>query len=155
VADAERPGGTAREPRLAALLDAYRGIAGRYEELESLSRREHEMLLAGAALSDVKAILDTKKSILEDVRRREEGVSEAKTWWSRVRRDLPAAETRELREVLDGVSRRLEEALALEAECRALLEGATTFRTRGAPSAKAARISAGAAYGRSAPGGPR
>lgn len=155
MAEENRRPAAATDPRLRALASAYRDIDRRYGELEALSRREHERLLAGAPIGEVKEILGKKRRLLEGIRTEEERVAEAKSWWSRVRRDLPAAETHELRDVLDGVARRIERALALEGECRTLLERAAAFRRPGAPSADAARLSASTAYGRSPSGGAR
>lgn len=143
------------DPRLAALAAAYRGIERRYAELEELSRQQHELLAGGAGLPEVRSLLERKRTLLDSIRTEEARVTEEKSWWSRARRDLPGHETRELLRVLDGVSARIERALALEAECRALLTASTGFRAAGAPAPDAARLRATAAYGRGSAGGMR
>lgn len=143
------------DPRLGALAAAYRGIERRYAELEALSRRQHELLAGGAGLPEVRSLLERKRTLLDSIRTEEARVAEEKSWWSRVRRDLPAHETRDLLRVLDGVSDRIERALALEADCRALLTASTGFRAAGAPAPGTARLNATAAYGRGSVGGAR
>ncbi len=143
------------DPRLDALAAAYRGIERRYAELEDLSRRQQELLAGGAGLAEVRSLLERKRTLLDSIRTEEARVAEAKSWWSRVRGDLPAHETRELLRVLDGVSARIERALALESECRALLTASAGFRTAGPAAPDAARLRATAAYGRGSAGGMR
>ena len=155
MAESARRSGAVPDPRLRALTSAYRGIERRYDELERLSRREHALLSAGAALGEVRAVLEEKRTLIETIRTEEGRVAEAKSWWSRVRGDLPAHETRELLDLLDAVSRRIERALALESDCRALLSGTAGFRVAAPPSPAAARLSAAAAYGRGPAGGAR
>lgn len=155
MVDPSRGAAPAPDPRLAALAAAYRGIDRRYAELEALSRREQELLEGGAGLAEVRSLLERKRQILDGIRTEEARVTEEKSWWTRARRDLPAAETRELLRILDAVSGRIERALALESECRALLSHAAGFRAAGAPAPAAARLSATAAYGRGSAGGLR
>jgi hypothetical protein len=157
VADATGRSPRPTDGRIRLLASTYEGIARRYDELESLSRREHELLAGGGAMSAVQEILQSKRELLARIRAEEESVAETKSWWTRARRTLPPAETRELLDVLDAVSRRIERALAIEADCRALLARSTAFRANGAPSSGAARLSAAAAYHReqTAPGGGR
>jgi hypothetical protein len=130
---------TARSPRavdgrIRLLAATYGEIARRYEELESLSRREHDLLVVGGAMSEVHSILERKRDVLSRIRADEESVSETKTWRTRARRALPPAETRELLDVLDAVSQRIERALALESDCRALLARSPALRAGAAPS---------------------
>lgn len=143
--------------RIRLLATTYGEIARRYDDLEVLSRREHELLATGAAMAAVHEILQRKRDVLAQIRADEESVGEMKNWWTRARRTLPPTETRELLDVLDAVSRRIERALALEADCRALLARTTAFRASAVPSPEATRLSATAAYGRerSTPGGAR
>ena len=155
MADGPHRAPVAPDPRLRALTGAYRGIERRYRDLERLSQREHELLTAGAALGEVRAVLEEKRTLIDSIRMEEARVAEAKSWWSRVRGELPAHQTRELLDLLDTVSRRIETALALESDCRALLSGAAGFRVVTPPSTGAVRLSAAAAYGRGTPGGAR
>lgn len=98
-------------------------------------------------MSEVQGVLARKRDILAQIRADEESVAETKSWWTRARRTLPPAETRVLLEVLDDVSRRIEQALSLESECRALLASRTAFRTPPIASTSA-RLSATNAYAR-------
>jgi hypothetical protein len=146
---AETTGRPARaaDGRIRLLAATYGAIARRYDELESLSRREHELLAKGGSMSEVQKILARKRDILGEIRADEESVAETKSWWTRARRTLPAAETRVLLDVLDDVSRRIEQALSLEGECRALLASRTAFRAPQIASTSA-RLSATSAYAR-------
>jgi hypothetical protein len=141
-----RPARTA-DGRIRLLAQAYGAIARRYDELDSLSRRERELLTSGGPMSEVQEILARKRDILTEIRTDEESVAETKTWWTRARRTLPPAETRVLLDVLDDVSRRIEQALSLEGECRALLAGRSAFRAPQIASTSA-RLSATNAYAR-------
>jgi hypothetical protein len=133
--------------RIRLLTSTYGAIAARYDELEALSVRQRDLLSAGRAMSEVQALLARKRDLLNQIRAEEEGVAEMKTWWARARRTLPPVETRELMDVLDSVSRRIERALSLEAECRALLASRSAFRAA-APSVAGAALSARSAYAR-------
>ena len=146
---AETTGRPARaaDGRIRLLAATYGAIARRYDELESLSRREHALLTSGGAMSEIHGILARKRDILAEIRTEEESVAETKTWWTRAKRTLPPAETRVLLDVLDDVSRRIEQALSLEGECRALLASRTAFRAPQIASTSA-RLSATNAYAR-------
>jgi hypothetical protein len=145
----------APEERIRTLARIYREIEERYAEIEALSRREHDLLSAGAPIGEVHEILHRKRELMGRIRADEEGASEHRAWWSRVKRELPADATRELLSVLDEVSRRIERSLALEAECRALLERAMAFRAGPLRTAASARLTAAGAYGSDRSGGSR
>lgn len=110
--------------RVRALTAAYRAIAERYAAVEALSRREQELLETPDALDEVRAVLEQKRALLAEIRREEEKISSDPDAWHACAGDLAPHATRDLVAALDEVSRRIERSLALEAECRALLERA-------------------------------
>lgn len=102
-----------------SVTSAYRRIADRYADVEALSLRAHELLASREAIAEVRAVLERKQALLGEIRREE----------ARVSLDLGAGEksgSPDLAAILDEISRRIERSLALEAECRALLESSMT-----------------------------
>ena len=145
-------------PRLRKLVDAYRGILARYEEIVDLSREERRLLAEHEPIGGVNTILHEKKRLLAEIRAEEERVTGAREWWKKVRRSLPPRDGKDLLSLLDAISRCVEMSLALEGECRELLTrtaawGAPRVQV-GSASARAAGASAAAAYSR-ASGGDR
>lgn len=110
--------------RIARLGEAYGAILEGYRELERLSRWESRTLREGGDLAKVNAILREKKTILREIRAEEERVTGEREWWKKSRRSLPPASCRDLLSLLDAISRTIESTVALEAECRALLQDA-------------------------------
>ena len=128
--------------RIRLLSATYGEIARRYDELEALSRRQRELLAAGGATSEVRSLLQRKRDVLALIRADEESVAETKVWWTRARRTLPPLEAGGLLEALDAVAQRIERALALESDCRALLARSAASRNGAVPSTDAAPPSA-------------
>lgn len=141
--------GTSGERRIALLTETYRGNLARYREIERLAREERRRLREGRPVAEVNEVLRAKRDILREIRAEEERVTGAREWWKKARRSLPPGSGRELLSLLDAISRTIEGTVALEAECRALLEG--TLLWGGAPPAtrgSGAALAAAAAYGR-------
>lgn len=139
--------------RVARLTSAYRFILERYEEIERLSADERDLLLDPTGeIRRVNDVLSRKKVVLAEIREEEARVKGAREWWKKVRRTLPAGAGRDLLSLLDAISRSVERLLALEAECRRLLEQKTAWgrKDQPTPSPAGARIGANAAYGRAA-----
>lgn len=138
--------------RIALLTETYRGNLARYREIERLSREERRRLREGRPIADVNEVLRAKRDILREIRAEEERVTGAREWWKKARRSLPPGSGRELLSLLDAISRTIEDAVALEAECRALLEGTLAWGAPppGSPGSGAA-VAAAAAYGRGLP----
>ena len=135
--------------RIRRLTEAYRAILTRYERIQELARRERSHLLDGRPLDEVNAILREKKSVLAEIRHEEDQVTVAREWWKKARRTVPPAACRDLLALLDEISKRIEAILALESECRALLE--RTVAWGGASLGPGAPNAAGAAaYARGA-----
>jgi hypothetical protein len=154
VVDPARNGSGA--PRLRELVDAYRGILARYEEIVDLSREERRLLAEREPIGGVNTILHEKKRLLAEIRAEEERVTGAREWWKKVRRSLPPRDGQDLLSLLDAISRCVETSLALEGECRDLLTRTTAW---GAPpvapghvATRAAGVNAAAAYARAAGG---
>jgi len=139
--------------RVAQLTASYRSILERYEEIERLSGRERDVLRRpDGAIREVNEVLAHKKQLLAEIRDEEARVKGAREWWKKVRRTLPAEAGRDLLSLLDAISRSVERLLALESECRRLLEQRTAWgmQDQPAPSAAGLRVGASAAYGRTA-----
>jgi hypothetical protein len=144
---ADSGNGAPAESRLARLRTAYGTILEGYRELERLSRREVRTLRERGEIAKVNAILREKKSVLRGIRAEEERVTGEREWWKKSRRSLPPASCRDLLSLLDAISRTIESAVALEAECRALLQDAV--RPAGAaPRLAASPRAAALAYAR-------
>ncbi|GJM44906.1 MAG: hypothetical protein DHS20C21_17480 [Gemmatimonadota bacterium] len=139
--------------RVARLTAAYRSILAHYEEIERLSEEERDVLLEPTGeIHRVNEVLARKKAVLAEIRDEEERVKGAREWWKKVRRTLPPGAGRDLLSLLDAISRAVERLLALESECRRLLEQKTAWgrNQQPVPSAAGARFGANAAYGRTA-----
>ena len=151
---------SSRQDRLAELVAAYRGILRRYQEIVALSLEERDRLAEGEAIEKVNDLLRQKKTVLTQIRVEEERVASAREWCKKVRRSLPRQDGQELLSLLDAISQCVEQSLALETECRALLTRATAWAvprvapTNGAPETTAG-VQALNAYGQAAAGGSR
>lgn len=141
-------------PRLRELVDAYRGILARYEEIVELSREERRLLAEREPIAGVNTILHEKKRLLVEIRAEEERVTGAREWWKKVRRSLPPRDGQDLLSLLDAISRCVETSLALEGECRELLTRSAAWGRPPvtAEPARAAGVNAAAAYARTAGG---
>jgi hypothetical protein len=137
--------------RIERLRDAYGAILERYRELERLSRRELRTLREQGEIAKVNALLREKKSILREIRAEEERVTGEREWWKKSRRSLPPASCRDLLSLLDAISRAIESTVALEADCRALLQDA--LRPAAVPRLTAGPRTAALAYSRGAGAG--
>lgn len=139
------------DDRIARLTRAYRSILERYREIERLSGAERELLSGDdARIADVNAVLARKKELLAEIREEEERVKGAREWWKKVRRTLPAEAGRDLLSLLDAISRAVERLLALEAECRRLLQRRAAWGRGVEPSPAGVQRCAQAAYGQAA-----
>jgi hypothetical protein len=123
-----------RDERLALLAGSWRSILARYERIERLSTEQKRILRDRGPIRRVNEILESKREILQEIRDEEERVTGAREWWQKARRSLPSEIGRELLSLLDAISCTIERTLALEAECRVLLEGGVPGR-RGSASA--------------------
>ena len=149
MAEIARQRPISHEEKLRLLTGTYRSILERYREIERLSREERRLLIENEPVPEVIEILRRKREQLRAIRAEEESVSGAREWWKRTRRSLPSGVGRELLSLLDAISRKLERTLALETECRTLLDRALAWGTSPAePSHQAASGVAAAAYGR-------
>ena len=117
-----------REEQLALLADSWRSILERYERIERLSSEQRRILRDRGPIRRVNEILERKREILQEIRDEEERVTGAREWWQKARRSLPSEIGRELLSLLDAISCTIERTLALEAECRVLLEGGGAAR---------------------------
>lgn len=150
------PGRVPNDDRIERLTQAYRTILEGYAAIVSLSVEECDRLLNGGPIGEVNEILRRKKALLAEIRDEEERVKSAREWWKKVRRSLPAEAGRELLSLLDSISRTVERSLALEAECRRLLEQRIGWGKSKQPetSTLGKQAGAAAAYGRvTTPGG--
>ncbi|MBZ0267333.1 hypothetical protein K8I85_04210 [bacterium] len=143
----------AGDDRITRLARAYRSILDRYREIERLSGTERELLSGEEpGIAEVNALLARKKELLAEIRDEEERVKGAREWWKKVRRTLPAEAGRDLLSLLDAISRAVERLLALEAECRRLLQRRAAWGGSVEPSTGAVRRCAQAAYGQATSG---
>lgn len=119
--------------RLRRLVETYREILARSEEIERISRRERELLADPRAAHDLNEILSRKRNLLSAIRAEEEKVVEEREWCLRSRQSPPAS-CQELLSCLDAISRAMERSLALQAECRSLLGASPRSSSPGAAS---------------------
>jgi hypothetical protein len=127
VADSERVAPRDVEGRIRLLTGTYRELLERYGEIEELTETERRILTERGSMAEVNGILQRKHEILREIRVGEERVMGAREWWKKVRRTLAPERGRELLSLLDAISRRMENILALENECRDLLARATAW----------------------------
>ena len=138
------------EQKIRMLTDAYRSILARYEHIEKLSVEERTLLRNGEPVARVNDLLRQKQARLDEIRVEEEGVGAARNWWKKTRRSLPRTGCEELLSLLDAISHKVEATLALEAECRTLLDRAVSWgQARDLPNAGTV---AAIAYARAARG---
>jgi chromosome segregation ATPase len=144
---ADRP--ASPDDRIARLTRAYRSILDRYREIERSAVEERELLGRGPdCIAEVNALLERKRATLARIRDEEERVKGAREWWKKARRSLPAEAGSELLALLDEISRTVERLLALESECRRLLERRTAWGPAPEPSVAGTGSVARAAYGK-------
>lgn len=104
-------------------------------------------------MSQINELLQGKRDLLTEIASEEERIAALREWWKGARRTLPATACEELLSVLDAIARKVEQTLALEAECRELLTRAVSWGARRTPSGVGG--TAALAYGRQGTGGDR
>ncbi len=110
---------------LGALLDLYAAESRLYQEILALSRRQSEMIRAGRALPEVRALLAAKRDRLDEVARLEEERAGARAMWVAGRDRWSGEAAARLHAALREVGGLIEEILTLEeTNDRLLLEAA-------------------------------
>lgn len=102
------------------LLDRLLGMYGEqrrlYEQVLELSRRQRELVSAGAPLGEIRPLLERKKRYLENVRRLELTEHASKENWRSGRPGWSAAGRAQLHRTLVDLGQMIEDILACEEE---------------------------------------
>jgi len=101
-------------------------------------------------MSLVNDVLREKKRLLTEIGSEDASVAALRTWWMGARSSLAPSACEELLSLFDRISRKVESTLALESECRQLLQGAVSWKSR---PAQPKSPSAALAYARQSPAG--
>ena len=101
---------------LRRLLGLYAGQQRLYDEVLLLSRRQLDLVRAGAPLTEIRGILSAKRSRLEMIGRLEGGEADSRSAWRLGGRQWSAAGRAQMQRALTDVGRSIEEILATEEE---------------------------------------
>ena len=114
------PSSRSRES-LSEAIALYRRLLRRYRKIEALSSQALRTLRTGCEVRELNAALERKRALWEQIREEEQKGNEARESWKRSRAGLPAEECRELLSLFEAIGKTLEDAIAQEDECRALM----------------------------------
>jgi len=98
------------------LLGLYAEQERLYGEVLDLSRRQRELIQAGAPLVEVRAVLEQKKSRLQTISRLDLAEARCKDQWRDGRRSWSAEGRTRLHRALEAVGRVIEDILVCEQE---------------------------------------
>lgn len=101
---------------LSRLLGLYAAQQKLYDEVLQLSRRQLDLVRAGAPLAEIRGLLSAKRSRLETISRLESGESASREAWRRGRRQWTSDGRARMQRALADVGRSIEDILACEEE---------------------------------------
>jgi len=101
---------------LEGLLDLYERERSMYQEILELSRRQGEAIREGVELSEIRVLLDRKRTMLDMITHMEAQHRPARQIWEESRHRLQTDFAARMQGILGTVAGLLEEILSLEAE---------------------------------------
>ncbi len=110
-----------QERALRALLALYGAEHGLYREILALSRRQGELIRAGAPVAELHAVLEGKRDRLDEIARLERENADARDAWEQGRHVWRGGAVATLHEALREIGTLIEEILELEARNDRLL----------------------------------
>jgi hypothetical protein len=101
---------------LSRLLGLYETQQRLYGEVLTLSRRQRDLVSAGAPLGEIRTLLEAKKARLEAISRLDTNEATTRSAWRQGRRQWTVNGRTQLHQALTAVGRTIEDILACEEE---------------------------------------